>query len=87
LLVNEGSHRLTSRSRIVGNRLRNNANGIEAWNVGGVSRIAKNLIQADQETRGAAFHVQPIEGTSGDCSANETPNCRPGILNLSAITK
>jgi hypothetical protein len=68
---------------ITGNRLMNNANGIEAWNVGGRSRIAGNLIQADHETKGAAFHVQPIAGASVECSANQTDNYRPGILNSS----
>jgi hypothetical protein len=34
-------------------------------------------------TKGAAFHVQPMEQATVACSANETNNYRPGILDLS----
>jgi hypothetical protein len=68
---------------IAGNRLVSNANGIEAWNVSGSSQITKNLIHADKQTNGAAFHVQPMAGATVVCSANETSNYRLGILNSS----
>jgi hypothetical protein len=68
---------------ITGNRLRNNANGIEAWNVGGSSQIADNVIQADRQTKGAAFHVQPMAAATVTCSANEVRNYLPGTLKCS----
>ena len=70
---------------IAGNQLTNNANGIEAWNVTGKSRIVGNVIRADRQSKGAAFHVQPAEKASLSCSANEVGNYLPGIQREAAV--
>lgn len=70
---------------VVGNTLLNNANGIDAWNVTGNSRIAGNRIQADKNTGGTAFHVQPAPGATLNDSANTISNYRPGILKASGL--
>ena len=69
---------------ITGNTLRDNAGGIEAWNLTGQSTISNNLIHSTTNRTGAAFHVQPVVGATIAASGNQVVNYQPGIFRLSS---